>query len=46
MINMVQITNAAELKNKIRVQVENFFDNLNTLEANFIQVSPSGKISL
>ncbi|MDC0457595.1 outer membrane lipoprotein carrier protein LolA [Alphaproteobacteria bacterium] len=45
MINMVQITNSAELKNKIRVQVENFFDNLNTLEANFIQVSPSGKIS-
>ena len=45
MINMVQITNAAELKNESRVQVENFFDNLNTLEANFIQVSPSGKIS-
>ena len=45
MINMVQITNSAELKNKIRVQVENFFNNLKTLEADFIQVSPSGKIS-
>jgi outer membrane lipoprotein-sorting protein len=44
MINMVQITNSAEPK-KIRLQVENFFNNLKTLEADFIQVSPSGKIS-
>ena len=45
MINMVQITNSAEVKDKIRVQVEKFFNNLKTLEADFIQVSPSGKIS-
>ena len=45
MINMVQITNSAEPKKKIRLQVENFFNNLKTLEADFIQVSPSGKIS-
>ena len=44
-INLLQITNSAEIKNKITVQVEDFFNNLNTLEANFIQVSPSGKIS-
>ena len=42
---MVQITNSAEPKNQIRLQVENFFNNLKTLETDFVQVSPSGKIS-
>ena len=45
MINMVQITHSAEVIDKTRAQVENFFKNLKTLEADFIQVSPSGKIS-
>ena len=44
-ILMVQITNSAEPKNQIRLQVENFFNNLKTLETDFVQVSPSGKIS-
>ena len=37
-------TNAAEKTNSI-LKVENFFKNLKTLEADFIQVSPSGKTS-
>ena len=45
MIKMVQITHSAEVIDKTRAQVENFFKNLKTLEADFIQVSPSGKIS-
>ena len=40
----VQPTNAAE-KNNSMLKVENFFKNLKTLEADFIQVSPSGKTS-
>ena len=40
----VQKTNSAEKTNSI-LKVENFFKNLKTLEANFIQVSPSGKTS-
>ena len=40
----VSTTNAAEKTNSI-LKVENFFKNLKTLEADFIQVSPSGKTS-
>jgi outer membrane lipoprotein-sorting protein len=40
----VEKTNSAEKTNSI-LKVENFFKNLKTLEANFIQVSPSGKTS-
>ena len=40
----VQTTNAAE-KNNSMLKVEKFFKNLKTLEADFIQVSPSGKTS-
>ena len=40
----VSITNAAEKTNSI-LKVESFFKNLKTLEADFIQVSPSGKTS-
>ena len=40
----VQTTNAAEKTNSI-LKVENFFKTLKTLEADFIQVSPSGKTS-
>ena len=40
----VQTTYAAEKNNSI-IKVENFFKNLRTLEADFIQVSPSGKTS-
>ena len=45
MICLVQMTNSAEQKNQIRLQVENFFNNLKTLETDFVQVSPSGKTS-
>ena len=38
----IKTTNAAEKNNSI-LKVENFFKNLRTLEADFIQVSPSGK---
>ena len=39
-------TSSAFEKNKIAtLQIENFFENFNTLEANFIQVSPSGNVS-
>ena len=38
-------SNAFE-KNKLALsQIENFFRNINTIEANFIQVSPSGNVS-
>ena len=37
--------NAAEERKESRSQIENFFKDLKTLEANFIQVSPSGSIS-
>ena len=40
----VQTTNAADKTNSI-LKVENFFKTLKTLEADFIQVSPSGKTS-
>ena len=40
----IKTTNAAEKNNSI-LKVENFFKNLRTLEADFIQVSPSGKTS-
>jgi len=40
----IQTTNAAE-KNNSMLKVEKFFKNLKTLEADFIQVSPSGKTS-
>jgi len=40
----IQTTNAAEKNNSI-LKVEKFFKNLKTLEADFIQVSPSGKTS-
>jgi outer membrane lipoprotein-sorting protein len=42
---MFQPTNSAEPKKKIRLQVVNFFNNLQTLETDFVQVSPSGKTS-
>ena len=39
-------TSSAFEKNKLaKLQIENFFDNFTTLEANFIQVSPSGNVS-
>ena len=39
-------TSSAFEKNKIAtLQIENFFENFTTLEANFIQVSPSGNVS-
>ena len=40
----IQTTNAAKKNNSI-LKVEKFFKNLKTLEADFIQVSPSGKTS-
>ena len=40
----IKTTNAAEKNNSI-LKVEKFFKNLKTLEADFIQVSPSGKTS-
>ena len=40
----IKTTNAAE-KNNSKFKVENFFKDLKTLEADFIQVSPSGKTS-
>ena len=45
MIYNPQITFSAEHKNKTKLQIEQFFNNFKTLEAEFIQVSPSGKIS-
>ena len=40
----LQIVYASEQKNIFETKVEKFFQKLNTLEADFIQVSPSGKI--
>ncbi|MDC0092841.1 outer membrane lipoprotein carrier protein LolA [Alphaproteobacteria bacterium] len=45
MIYAAKITNSAESKKQTKLQVESFFNNLKTLEADFIQVSPSGKVS-
>ena len=36
---------AVEKNKSAKIQIKNFFENLNTLEANFIQVSPSGNVS-
>ena len=36
---------AIEKNKSAKIQIENFFENLITLEANFIQVSPSGNVS-
>ena len=36
---------AIEKNKSAKIQIKNFFENLNTLEANFIQVSPSGNVS-
>ena len=39
-------TSIAFEKNKLAtLQIENFFENFTTLEANFVQVSPSGNVS-
>lgn len=40
-----QISHAFEKKNRIDLKVENFFQSLSTMQAKFVQVSPSGKIS-
>ena len=40
-----QTSNSLEKNKLATLQVENFFDNFTTLEANFIQVSPSGNVS-
>ena len=40
-----QTSYAFEKKQSANLQIENFFKNLTTLEANFIQVSPSGNVS-
>ena len=37
--------NFSVVKANTKVQVNNFFENLNTLEADFIQVSSSGNVS-
>ena len=36
---------AVEKNKSAKIQIKKFFENLNTLEANFIQVSPSGNVS-
>jgi len=40
-----QTSYAFEKKQSANLQIEKFFKNLTTLEANFIQVSPSGNVS-
>ena len=40
-----QISNASDQVNGSQLKVENFFKSLKSMEADFIQVSPSGKIS-
>ena len=45
MIFSCQISNAYEKSQTIKLQIEDFFVKLETLEANFIQVSPSGNVS-
>ena len=36
---------SSDKKNSLKIKIESFFNNLKTLEADFIQVSPSGNIS-
>ena len=43
-VSNLQIVYASEQKNIYETKVEKFFQKLKTLEADFIQVSPSGKI--
>lgn len=40
-----QVLNASVNSEKLSLQLENFFKNLATLEADFIQVGPSGNVS-
>ena len=40
-----QTSNAFEKNKSVTLQIEKFFQNLNTLDADFIQVSPSGNVS-
>ena len=40
-----QTSNAFEKNKLATLQIENFFENFTTLEANFVQVSPSGNVS-
>lgn len=40
-----QASYSSEQQSQTKLQIENFFNNLKTLDAEFIQVSPSGKIS-
>ena len=40
-----QTSNAFEKNKSVTLQIEKFFQNLNTLNADFIQVSPSGNVS-
>ena len=40
-----QVSNASVNTEKLSSQIENFFKNLATLEADFIQVGPSGNVS-
>ena len=40
-----QTSNASDQVNGTQLKVENFFNSLKSMEADFIQVSPSGKIS-
>ncbi len=44
-IFLCQISNASEGIQSTKLKVEDFFKNFTSLEANFIQVNPSGKIS-
>ena len=44
-ILICQASYACEKKQSATLQIEKFFKNFNTLEANFIQVRPSGNIS-
>ena len=40
-----QTSNAFEKNKSVMLKIEKFFQNLNTLDADFIQVSPSGNVS-
>ena len=40
-----QVSNASVKSQTLSLKIENFFKNLSTLEADFIQVSPSGNVS-
>ena len=44
-ILICQTSYAFEKKQSVTLQIAKFFKNLNTLEANFIQISPSGNVS-